>query len=236
MALDEEVQDYRSKHENKGDSPDSLLPGEQASPNDTYFGDLEYRNSPNSKTNSPILTGISPKDITQRISEKVKKSKIKFNEEQKICNDFKIQKKKTEPMFDRNSPYGRNSDEKGARKSDEVERISGSSNGRSSDSVGLEDFKILRFINKGSFGSVFLAYLAIQNKYFAIKCLQKEDLLRSSFDDKTQDLLEKVKLEQFIMQKVEHPFIVKMHYVYQKNYRIYFVMDYINGGELFKHI
>lgn len=27
-----------------------------------------------------------------------------------------------------------------------------------------------------------------------------------------------------------------MHYVYQKNYRIYFVMDYIKGGELFKHI
>ena len=70
-------------------------------------------------------------------------------------------------MFDRNSQYGRNSDEKGAKKSDEVEHISGSS----SDSVGLEDFKILKFINKGSFGSVFLAYLAIQNKYFAIKCL-----------------------------------------------------------------
>jgi len=38
------------------------------------------------------------------------------------------------------------------------------------------------------------------------------------------------------MLEVKHPFIVKMHYVYQKNYRIYFVMDYIGGGELFHHI
>ena len=38
------------------------------------------------------------------------------------------------------------------------------------------------------------------------------------------------------MHNVNHPFIVKMHYVYQKNHRIYFVMDYIGGGELFKHI
>lgn len=38
------------------------------------------------------------------------------------------------------------------------------------------------------------------------------------------------------MLNVEHPFIVNMHYVFQKNYRIYFVMDYVSGGELFNHI
>ena len=38
------------------------------------------------------------------------------------------------------------------------------------------------------------------------------------------------------MKNFDHPFVVKMHYVFQKNYRIYFVMDYIDGGELYKHI
>lgn len=38
------------------------------------------------------------------------------------------------------------------------------------------------------------------------------------------------------MLEVKHPFIVKMHYVFQKNYRIYFVMDYVDGGELFQHL
>ena len=50
------------------------------------------------------------------------------------------------------------------------------------------------------------------------------------------DLFESAKLEKLIMLNVEHPFIVNMHYVFQKNYRIYFVMDYISGGELFHHI
>lgn len=40
-----------------------------------------------------------------------------------------------------------------------------------SDGIHLEDFKILKFISKGSFGSVFLAYLPKSDKYFAIKCL-----------------------------------------------------------------
>ena len=38
------------------------------------------------------------------------------------------------------------------------------------------------------------------------------------------------------MLEVNHPFIVKMKYVFQKNYRIYFVMDFIPGGGLLTHI
>jgi protein-serine/threonine kinase len=57
----------------------------------------------------------------------------------------------------------------------------------------------------------------------------KNDLL-------VKDLIESVRLEKLIMLEVEHPFIVKMQYVFQKSYRIYFVMDYISGGEMFYHI
>lgn len=103
------------------------------------------------------------------------------------------------------------------------------SNVSSSDSVTLQDFKVLKFIAKGTFGSVFLAYLSSQDTYFAIKCIKKENLLEG-------DMVENARLEKLIMLEVEHPFIVKMHYVFQKSYRIYFVMDYINSGELFNHI
>ena len=59
--------------------------------------------------------------------------------------------------------------------------------------------------------------------------MNKDDMIEN-------DLVESAKLEKLIMLNVEHPFIVNMHYVFQKNYRIYFVMDYISGGELFHHI
>lgn len=38
------------------------------------------------------------------------------------------------------------------------------------------------------------------------------------------------------MQKDENPFIVKMHKLFQKKNRFFFVMDYIKGGDLFKHL
>lgn len=81
------------------------------------------------------------------------------------------------------------------------------SQSNSSDSACLEDFTILKFIKQGTFGSVFLAYLQMADKYFAIKCIQKDNLLQ-------KDLLESAKLEKLIMATVDHPFIVKMHYVF----------------------
>lgn len=35
------------------------------------------------------------------------------------------------------------------------------------------------------------------------------------------------------MEKITSPFIVKLHYAFQTDAKLYFVMDYLNGGELF---
>jgi hypothetical protein len=156
------------------------------------------------------------KEINRKINRK--KSSHDSEDEETIFRDLR--------SVAGNPQYDRKSDPIFISKND---RKSSSGGSGSSDSVGLEDFKVISFINKGTFGTVFLAYLQAQESYFAIKCISKDLLLQ-------KDLIEKVKLEKLIMLSVDHPFIVQMHYVYQKNYRIYFVMDYIKGGELFKHI
>ena len=74
-----------------------------------------------------------------------------------------------------------------------------------------------------------MAFLPLDDKYYAIKCLSKENLIE-------RDMIESAKLEKLIMLDVNYPFIVQMHYVFQNNYRVYFVMDYIGGGELFHHL
>lgn len=50
------------------------------------------------------------------------------------------------------------------------------------------------------------------------------------------DSLENVKLEKLILLQVNNPFIVSMHYVFQRSYRIYFIMEYVPGGELFRYL
>jgi serine/threonine protein kinase len=48
--------------------------------------------------------------------------------------------------------------------------------------------------------------------------------------------LQSVNLERLILLQVNHPFIVKMHYVFQRKHRVYFVMDYVPGGEFFSYM
>lgn len=39
-----------------------------------------------------------------------------------------------------------------------------------------------------------------------------------------------------ILERLNHPFIVKLHYAFQTPERLYFVIDFLNGGELFFHL
>jgi len=48
--------------------------------------------------------------------------------------------------------------------------------------------------------------------------------------------VEHTKSEKSILMKLEHPFLVKLHYSFQTPDKLYFIMDYINGGELFFHL
>lgn len=42
--------------------------------------------------------------------------------------------------------------------------------------------------------------------------------------------------ERDILEKIDSPFIVKLHYAFQTPAKLYFVMDFLNGGELFFHL
>lgn len=42
--------------------------------------------------------------------------------------------------------------------------------------------------------------------------------------------------ERDILEKIDSPFIVKLHYAFQTDTKLYFVMDFLNGGELFFHL
>ena len=81
-------------------------------------------------------------------------------------------------------------------------------------------------VGRGTFGKVFLIYSPQNQKFYAMKSMRKDVIL-----DKNS--VENINLERMIMFQVNHPFIVNMHYVFQRTCRIYFVMDYVDGGELF---
>lgn len=43
-------------------------------------------------------------------------------------------------------------------------------------------------------------------------------------------------VEKAILQKIKSPFLVRLHFAFQCPDKLYFVLDYLNGGELFYHL
>ena len=45
--------------------------------------------------------------------------------------------------------------------------------------------------------------------------------------------VEHTKTERRVLERIKHPFIVGMKYAFQDKEKLYFVLDYCHGGELF---
>lgn len=88
---------------------------------------------------------------------------------------------------------------------------------------------MISIVGRGTFGKVMLAHLPTNGKYYALKSMRKDVIM-------DRNSVENINLERLIMLQADHPFIVSMHYVFQREFRVYFVMDYVDGGELFQYM
>lgn len=98
--------------------------------------------------------------------------------------------------------------------------------------IGLDDFEFLAVLGKGNFGKVMLAELRQTSKLCAIKVLKKDFIVE-------HDEAESVKSEKrvfLVASKEKHPFFLNLHCCFQTENRIYFVMEYVSGGDLMWHI
>ncbi len=95
--------------------------------------------------------------------------------------------------------------------------------------VKLEDFHVLKVLGRGSFGKVCLVEYAPTKEIYAMKSLKKDVLI-------DQDQIENTLLEKKILQSLEHPFLVGLVFCFQTEERIYFIMPFLRGGELFQHL
>lgn len=92
----------------------------------------------------------------------------------------------------------------------------------------LEDFEIKSILGKGTFGKVYLTQLKPTGQMYAIKTMRKDVLIET-------DQIDATKLERDILLNCNHQFLVGMDYVFQNDLRLYFVMPFVKGGELYTH-
>ncbi|KAJ3163746.1 RAC-gamma serine/threonine-protein kinase [Geranomyces variabilis] len=96
--------------------------------------------------------------------------------------------------------------------------------------MSMADFELHRVIGRGKFAKVLLCSRRSTQKVYAIKVLTK----RHSLDPRDPSF--NPVSESQILRSIHHPFIVGLHYAFQSADRLYLVMEYINGGELYFHI
>merc|ERR1712130_241240 len=95
--------------------------------------------------------------------------------------------------------------------------------------VQIDDFELLKVIGRGAFGKVMLVKKKDDGKIYAMKIMKKRTIIARGQVDHT-------KAERKILQSLDHPFLMALRYAFQSKEKLYLVLDYIKGGELFFHL
>lgn len=90
----------------------------------------------------------------------------------------------------------------------------------------LDDYSRLSVIGKGTYAKVLLVRNKEDKQVYAMKVLKKKYIL-----EKNQE--KNIMTEKNILSELDHPFLVKLKNSFQDDKKLYFVLEYCPGGELF---
>jgi len=104
------------------------------------------------------------------------------------------------------------------------------SNSSSPHKTSIKDFVVQKVLGKGASGKVLLVTNKLHSlRFYAMKIIQKSQVYANN-------LSIHIKLEKETLKNSNSPFIVKLNYSFQTPTKIYLVMEYISGGDLFQFL
>ncbi|XP_047321980.1 CBL-interacting serine/threonine-protein kinase 10-like isoform X3 [Impatiens glandulifera] len=96
-------------------------------------------------------------------------------------------------------------------------------------SVLMERYEVGRLLGQGTFAKVYYGRSVKTGQGVAIKVIDKEKIVKVG-------LIEQIKREISVMRLIKHPNVVNLYEVMATKTKIYFVIEYAKGGELFNKV
>ncbi|KAH6659321.1 kinase-like domain-containing protein [Truncatella angustata] len=93
----------------------------------------------------------------------------------------------------------------------------------------IDDFELLKVVGKGSFGKVMQVRKKDTSRIYALKTIRKAHIISRSEVAHTL-------AERSVLAQINNPFIVPLKFTFQSPEKLYFVLAFVNGGELFHHL
>lgn len=98
------------------------------------------------------------------------------------------------------------------------------------ESLTIEQFDLLSVIGKGSFGKVMQVRKKDTQRIYALKTIRKANIASRPGE------ITHILAERTVLALVNNPFIVPLKFSFQTPDKLYLVMSFVNGGELFHHL
>ncbi len=92
--------------------------------------------------------------------------------------------------------------------------------------VSLNDFSMMSLLGKGSYAKVVQVRCKLDKKIYAMKVIKKKH-------EMTKQQLDRLRTERKVLLQADCPFVVRLHFAFQDASRVYLVLEYCAGGELF---
>ncbi|KAH0791691.1 AGC family protein kinase [Histomonas meleagridis] len=95
--------------------------------------------------------------------------------------------------------------------------------------VNIDSFRLITVIGHGYYGKITLAQKLDTEELYAIKTVHKKRLIDF-------DRIHTAICERKVLTECHHPFIISLYYAFQTSSKFYFCLEFVPGGELFKHM
>lgn len=94
------------------------------------------------------------------------------------------------------------------------------------DTIAFNELVPIKLLGKGNFGSVYLTAHRTKLTLYALKTVLREKVV-------VYDMYENILLERNVMMQLDHSMVIKLVKTFKDEQRLYFLMEYVRGMDLF---